>query len=173
MCEWNGGGDFLTPRTKMLCNSSKPALPSVHMDLWENKRVNERTRWSILEADVVNECPPGVTDFVAALEVTGGLGWSSGQAFRNLLVFFIYEGVMLWNSLSLPCCVCCVLFFVLFLNQKGKCELTVMKCVLSGCQMGTFCLAYMWCFWHFLIYFQPNLLNIPKLLFLAHFFFSE
>ncbi len=43
----------------------------------------------------MNECPPGVTDFVAALEVTGGLGWSSGQAFRNLLVFFIYEGVML------------------------------------------------------------------------------
>ncbi len=111
MCEWNGGGDFLTPRTKMLCNRSKPALPSVHMDLWENKRVNERTRWSILEADVVNECPPGVTDFVAALEVTGGLGWSSGQAFRNLLVFFIYEGVMLWNSLSSVFVVFCFLCF--------------------------------------------------------------
>ncbi len=118
MCEWNGGGDFLTPRTKMLCNSSKPALPSVHMDLWENKRVNERTRWSILEADVVNECPPGVTDFVAALEVTRGLGWSSGQAFRNLLVFFIYEVVMLWNSLSLLCLLCSV--FCAFSEPKGK-----------------------------------------------------
>lgn len=89
---------------------------------------------------------------------------SNGQAFRNLFVFFIYEGVMLW--ISLLCLLCFV--FCAFLNQKGKCELTIMKCVLSGSQMGKFCLAYRWCFWHFLINFEPNLLEISKLLFLAH-----